>query len=47
MGKITNYFKNIPNFKEYRMRLVTANDPQEIFATLKEIEKQFGNYQFA
>ena len=43
----TNYFKNIPNFKEYRMRLVTANDPQEIFATLKEIEQQFGNYQFA
>ena len=26
----TNYFKHIPNFKEYRMRLVTANDPQEI-----------------
>lgn len=42
----TNYFKNIPNFKEYRMRLVTANDPQEIFATLNEIEQQFGNYQF-
>ena len=42
----TNYFKNIPNFKEYRMRLVTANDPQEIFATLREIEQQFGNYQF-
>ena len=42
----TNYFKNIPNFKEYRMRLVTANDPQEIFATLKEIEQEFGNYQF-
>lgn len=43
----TNYFKNIPNFKEYRMRLVTANDTQEIFATLKEIEQEFGNYQFA
>ena len=42
----TNYFKNIPNFKEYRMRLVTANDPQEIYDTLNEIEKQFGNYQF-
>lgn len=43
----TNYFKNIPNFKEYRMRLVTTNEPQEIFATLKEIELKFGNYQFA
>lgn len=42
----TNYFKNIPNFKEYRMRLVTANDPQEIFDTLNEVELQFGNYQF-
>ena len=42
----TNYFKNISNFKEYRMRLVTANDPQEIFDTLNEIELQFGNYQF-
>ena len=42
----TNYFKNIPNFKEYRMRLVTANDPQDIFDTLNEVELQFGNYQF-
>ena len=42
----TNYFKNIPNFKEYRLRLVTANDPQEIFDTLNEVELQFGNYQF-
>ena len=42
----TNYFKNIPNFKEYRMRLVTANNPQDIFDTLNEVELQFGNYQF-
>ena len=43
----TNYFKHIPNFKEYRMRLVTANDPQEIFDTLNEIEHSFGNFEFA
>ncbi len=43
----TNYFKHIPNFKEYRMRLVTANDPHEIFDTLNEIEHSFGNYEFA
>ena len=43
----TNYFKHIPNFKEYRMRLVTANDPKEIFDTLNEIEYSFGNYEFA
>ena len=42
----TNYFKNISNFKEYRMRLVTANYPQDIFDILNEIEQQFGNYQF-
>ena len=36
----TNYFKNIPNFKEYRMRLVTANDPQDIFDTLNEVEQE-------
>ena len=29
------------------MRLVTANDPQEICDTLNEIEQQFENYQFA
>ena len=28
------------------MRLVTANDPQDIFDTLNEVELQFGNYQF-
>ena len=43
----TNYFKHIANFKEYRMRLVTSNEPQEIFNILNEIEQRFGNYQFA
>jgi tRNA-dihydrouridine synthase B len=42
----TNYFKHIPNFKEYRMRLVTAYSPQEVFDTLEEIQQEFGNYQF-
>lgn len=42
----TNYFKHIPNFKEYRMRLVTAYSPQDVFDTLEEIEQEFGNYQF-
>ena len=43
----TNYFKHIPNFKEYRMRLVTAQEPQELFAILQEIEQEFSDYQFA
>ena len=43
----TNYFKHIPNFKEYRMRLVTAQQPEEIFEILSEIERTFGEYEFA
>ena len=43
----TNYFKHIPDFKEYRMRLVTATEPQELFEVLNEIEEVFGDYQFA
>ena len=43
----TNYFKHIPNFKEYRMRLVTAQQPEELFEILSEIEHTFGEYEFA
>ena len=43
----TNYFKHIPNFKEYRMRLVTAKQPEELFQILSEIEHRFGEYEFA
>ncbi len=37
----TNYFRGIPNFKSYRMRLVTSSKYEEIVATLAEIENQF------
>ncbi len=43
----TTYFKHIPNFKEYRMRLVTAKQPEELFQILSEIEHTFGEYEFA
>ena len=43
----TNYFKHIPNFKEYRMRLVTAQHAEDIFDILDEIEQNFGDFQFA
>jgi len=43
----TNYFKHIPNFKEYRMQLVTAQQPEELFEILSEIERTFGEYEFA
>lgn len=42
----TNYFKHIPDFKEYRMRLVTATQAQDLFQILNEIEQVFGEYQF-
>jgi tRNA-dihydrouridine synthase B len=33
----TNYFKGIPHFKEYRMKLVTLNNYDEIVEVLEEI----------
>lgn len=42
----TNYFKHIPDFKEYRMRLVTATQAEDLFQILNEIEQVFGEYQF-
>ena len=36
-----NYFKGIPNFKEYRMKLVHLQQVDEILEVLEEIEHQF------
>jgi tRNA-dihydrouridine synthase B len=36
-----NYFKGIDHFKEYRMRLVTCYDPQEIYQILDEVENRY------
>ena len=33
----TNYFKGIPNFKPYRIAMVTAIDPNEVFDTLNRV----------
>lgn len=37
----TNYFKGLPNFKEYRLRLVTTNTYNEILSILDEIEQAY------
>jgi nifR3 family TIM-barrel protein len=37
----TNYFKHIPDFKPFRMKLVTSDSFQEIEDTLFEIESRF------
>ena len=38
----TNYFKHLPDFKPYRMKLVTSDSADEVLATLQEIETIFG-----
>lgn len=39
----TNYFKGIPHFKEYRTKMVTSDDPKDVFDTFNEVENTFGN----
>jgi len=36
-----NYFKGIPNFKEYRMKLVGLGDHNDILEVLEEIKEKF------
>lgn len=43
----TNYFKGIPHFKEHRLKLVTSDDPKDVFRTFNEIESKFGNTRIA
>ncbi len=40
------YFAGLPNIKNYRSRLVTSEDKNEIFEILKEIERQYGSAEF-
>ena len=42
----TNYFKNIPDFKEYRMKMVTSDDSVDVFAAFDEVEERFSDYVF-
>lgn len=43
----TNYFKGIAHFKEYRMKLVTTFNLDEILQTLNEIEQNAEQFYFA
>ncbi|AFL80751.1 tRNA-U20-dihydrouridine synthase [Aequorivita sublithincola DSM 14238] len=43
----TNYFKGIPNFKEYRMKMVTSDDSTSVFEAFDEVLEIFGDYEFA
>ena len=39
------YFKGLPDFKPYRLKLVTENDPAVLFALLDEIGMKWGDYE--
>lgn len=40
---LSNYFKGLPNFKEYRIKLVTLLDVNEIIKTLNDISEKYGD----
>ena len=43
----TNYFKGIPNFKPYRMKMVTSDEPAGVFAAFDEALEAFSDFTFA
>jgi len=43
----TNYFKGIPNFKPYRMKMVTSDDSADVFAAFDEALEAFATHEFA
>ena len=43
----SNYFKGIPNFKDYRMKMVTSDDASEVFAAFEEALQDFSDHVFA
>ncbi len=42
----TNYFRGIPHFKDYRMKMVTSDDSDDVFAVFDEVLEIFSDYQF-
>lgn len=39
-----NYFKGLPDFKPYRMRLVSESDIRNIYSILEEVAEKFADY---
>lgn len=37
----TNYFKGIPDFKEYRMKMVTSDSAQDVYDVFEEVLQKF------
>lgn len=42
----SQYFKGLPGFKPYRMRMVTGDLPEDVFSALDEVEKEFAGFEF-
>src|SRR5690554_6065334 len=40
----SNYFRGIPDFKQYRQRMVTEDNPEDIFRVFEEVEQAYANY---
>ncbi len=40
----TNYFKGLPGVKEYRAKLVTSMEPEELYAVLDQVEARYADY---
>ena len=43
----TNYFKGIPDFKPYRMKMVTSDESADVFAAFDEVEARFADFDFS
>ena len=43
----TNYFKGIPDFKEYRMKMVTSDAAADVFEAFDEVQYRFADYEFS
>ena len=43
----TNYFKGFPNFKDYRMKMVSSEDPKFIFEVFNSVLEKFNGLVIA
>lgn len=43
----TNYLKGLPNIKEFRLKLVTLDEPQQIEEVLQEIVRHYDGFEMA
>lgn len=44
---LSNYFKGLPDFKSMRLKLVTLNDPAELYAVLDSIVERWGGFDMS